>query len=73
MQAPLRQGQRAADDAEDDRGDDLPGARTVEVEGLKLADAREQFGVGEVAEDVHVELRPVGIEQRGDGSHRPRP
>ena len=70
MQALLRQCQRAADDAEDDRGDDLRGAGTVKIEGLKLADPREQFRVGEVAEDVYVELRPIGIQQRRDGSHR---
>ena len=69
----LRQRERAADHSQDDRSDDLRGAGAVKIEGLELADPREQFGVGEIAEDVDVELRSVGIEQRRERRPPPRP
>ena len=72
VQALLRQGKSAADHSQDDRDDDLRGAGTVKVEGLKLPDTREQVGIGEIAEDVDVELRSVGIEQGRERRHHCR-
>ena len=70
MHAILRQGEGASHHSDDYRDDDLRGAGTVKIEGLELPDTREQVGIGEIAEDVHVELRSVGIEQGRDGCDR---
>ena len=69
VQALLRQREGAAHHSQDDRDDDLRGAGAVKVEGLKLPDTREQVGIGEIAEDVDVELRSVGIEQGRERRH----
>src|ERR1039458_8323085 len=67
IEALTQQGQRATGDADDQRRNDRRGAGGVEIKALKLADARQQLGIREVAEYVRVEVPAVWVSQRGNG------